>query len=431
MNILVIGSGGREHALTWKLSKSDKSGKIYVAPGNAGTGEIALNLGIGINEFEKLGQLVIENSIELIIVGPEAPLVEGLVDYFQAHPILKEKAIVGPGKLGAMLEGSKDFAKKFMVSNSIPTAASKTFTPDTIIEGIEYLATLKPPFVLKADGLAAGKGVIICPTKEEAAIYLQEMLLQKKFGAASAKVVIEEYLHGIELSVFVLTDGKNYKILPEAKDYKRIGDNDTGPNTGGMGSVSPVFFADALFMEKVEERVVKPTIDGLGKEKIDYKGFIFIGLMNVDGEHYVIEYNVRMGDPESQVVIPRIQNDFVDLMLATAQGRLNEVDLKIDPRTAVTVVMVSGGYPDVYEKGKEILGIENAGESLIFHAGTKKNVRGETLTDGGRVLAVTHMADDLQAALNLCYQTVGNIHWDSVYYRKDIGQDLMKISYSS
>jgi phosphoribosylamine---glycine ligase len=430
-NILVIGSGGREHALAWQLRSSKNSGKIFVAPGNAGTGSIAINVDIAVNEFDKLGQLVLENNIDLVVVGPESPLVEGLVDYFQEHPDLRNKSVVGPGLLGAMLEGSKDFAKKFMASNNIPTAASATFTSDNISDGIAFLDTLKPPFVLKADGLAAGKGVVICPTKEEAVLNLEQMLINKKFGKASSKVVIEEYLHGIELSVFVLADGRNYKILPEAKDYKRIGDNDTGPNTGGMGSVSPVAFANAEFMKKVEERVVKPTINGLLNEKIDYKGFIFIGLMNVDGNPYVIEYNVRMGDPETQVVIPRIENDFVELMLATAQGRLDKIDLKIDPRTAATVVMVSGGYPDAYEKGKEITGLDKVGDSLIFHAGTKRNMDGITITDGGRVLAVATLAENLPSAIELTYQAVGNINWDGVYYRKDIGQDLMKISISS
>jgi phosphoribosylamine---glycine ligase len=425
MNILVIGSGGREHALVWKLSKSTACSKVYVAPGNAGTGEIATNVEIAVNEFERIRTFVIENQIELVVIGPEAPLVEGLVDYFNADLHLKKIAVVGPSKLGAMLEGSKDFAKKFMVNNNVPTAASKTFTAETVTDGIDFLSTLKPPYVLKADGLAAGKGVIICATKEEAVLNLQDMLLNKRFGQASTKVVIEEYLDGIEVSVFVLTDGNNYKILPEAKDYKRIGDGDTGPNTGGMGSVSPVVFADAEFMKKVEQRVVIPTVEGLKKERIDYKGFIFIGLMNVNGNPYVIEYNVRMGDPETQVVIPRIQNDLVELMMATAQGRLNEIELHIDPRTAATVVMVAGGYPDTYEKGKEITGIEKFQDSFVFHAGTKKKTSGETVTDGGRVLAITSMAEDIKQALDMSYRTASKIKWDGVNYRKDIGQDLM------
>lgn len=425
MNILVIGSGGREHALTWKLRQSDKCEKLFVAPGNAGTGEIAFNVGIQPHEFEKLADCITQNEIDLIVVGPEAPLVDGLVDYLRDHDQTKHKAIVGPGKLGAMLEGSKDFAKKFMTQNGIPTASSATFTSDTFDEGVRYLSTLQPPYVLKADGLAAGKGVIICETEQEAADNLQSMIVDKKFGAASSKVVIEEYLDGIELSVFVLTDGKNYKILPEAKDYKRIGENDSGPNTGGMGSVSPVPFADEVFLDKVERRIVKPTIEGLKKEKIDYKGFIFIGLMNVNGEPFVIEYNVRMGDPETEVVAPRIQNDFADLMLAAAEGTLDKVKLRVNPRTAVTVVMVSGGYPGAYEKGKAISGIKNVEDAIVFHAGSIKNPEGEIITDGGRVLAVTSLGDSLQEALSLSYAAVDKIRWEGAYFRRDIGKDLM------
>ncbi len=426
MNILVIGSGGREHAMVWKLKKSKGEHTIFVAPGNAGTQEIANNVPINVSDFRKVGSFVLEKHIELLIIGPEAPLVEGLVDYFRAHPDLKSTPIVGPSKQGAMLEGSKDFAKRFMVDHQIPAARSKTFSKDTLSEGLAYLNEFKAPYVLKADGLAAGKGVIICSTKEEAEHNLQDMLINQRFGNASTKVVIEEFLDGIELSVFVLTDGTNYKILPEAKDYKRIGEKDTGPNTGGMGAVSPVPFADEAFMKKVESQVVIPTIKGLNIDKIDYKGFIFIGLMNVNGNPFVIEYNVRMGDPETQVVIPRIKNDFAELMWASATGKLNTIDLEIDPCTATTVVMVSGGYPDAYEKGKIITGVEPDSESIVFHAGTK-NQDEKTVTDGGRVLAITSMAQNIQDALNSSYKTAGKIQWEGVYYRKDIGQDLIKL----
>ncbi len=426
MNILVIGSGGREHAMVWKLKKSKGEHTIFVAPGNAGTQEIANNVPINVSDFRKVGSFVLEKHIELLIIGPEAPLVEGLVDYFRAHPDLKSTPIVGPSKQGAMLEGSKDFAKRFMVDHQIPAARSKTFSKDTLSEGLAYLNEFKAPYVLKADGLAAGKGVIICSTKEEAEHNLQDMLINQRFGNASTKVVIEEFLDGIELSVFVLTDGTNYKILPEAKDYKRIGEKDTGPNTGGMGAVSPVPFADEAFMKKVESQVVIPTIKGLNIDKIDYKGFIFIGLMNVNGNPFVIEYNVRMGDPETQVVVPRIKNDFAELMWASATGKLNTIDLEIDPCTATTVVMVSGGYPDAYEKGKIITGVEPDSESIVFHAGTK-NQDEKTVTDGGRVLAITSMAHNIQDALNSSYKTAGKIQWEGVYYRKDIGQDLIKL----
>jgi len=425
MNILVIGSGGREHALAWKLKQSKQCEKLFVAPGNAGTDDIAVNVAIGVDEFEKLADCIIENDIRLIVVGPEAPLVGGLVDYLRNLDEIRDLAIVGPSKRGAMLEGSKDFAKKFMAENGIPTAASASFTEETIEDAVRYLSTLKPPYVLKADGLAAGKGVAIVDNQNEAVETLKEMLLEKKFGAASSKVVIEEYLHGIELSVFVLTDGVHYKILPEAKDYKRIGENDTGPNTGGMGSVSPVPFADAAFLKKVEERIIKPTVEGLAREKIDYKGFIFIGLMNVNGDPYVIEYNVRMGDPETEVVIPRIKNDFVELLYAAATGTLDKADLDVDPRTAATVVMAAGGYPGSYEKGKIITGLDQVKQSVIFHAGTRKNSGGEILTNGGRVLAVTSLGGSLNEALSLSYEAADMIKWQNVYYRKDIGKDLL------
>lgn len=425
MNILVIGSGGREHALVWKLKQSAKCEKLFVAPGNAGTDEIAVNVAIGVNEFEKLADCILINNIDLVVVGPEAPLVDGLVDYLKNHDKVGDIAIVGPGKLGAMLEGSKDFAKKFMVENGIPTAASATFSAETIDSGVRYLSSLNPPYVLKADGLAAGKGVAILETQEEAVETLKTMLLEKQFGAASSRVVIEEYLNGIELSVFVLTDGVHYKILPEAKDYKRIGEYDSGLNTGGMGSISPVPFADAAFLGKVEERIIKPTIEGLAKEKIDYKGFIFIGLMNVKGDPYVIEYNVRMGDPETEVVAPRIQSDLAELLFAAATGSLDQTTLEIDQRTAATVVMVAGGYPGLYQKGKVVTGVENVKQSIVFHAGSRKNAEGEIVTDGGRVLAVTSLAENLEEALKLSYQSAGMIQWQDVYYRRDIGKDLL------
>lgn len=425
MNILVIGSGGREHALVWKLKQSAKCEKLFVAPGNAGTDEIAVNVAIGVNEFEKLADCILINNIDLVVVGPEAPLVDGLVDYLKNHDKVGDIAIVGPGKLGAMLEGSKDFAKKFMVENGIPTAASATFSAETIDSGVRYLSSLNPPYVLKADGLAAGKGVAILETQEEAVETLKTMLLEKQFGAASSRVVIEEYLNGIELSVFVLTDGVHYKILPEAKDYKRIGEYDSGLNTGGMGSISPVPFADAAFLGKVEERIIKPTIEGLAKEKIDYRGFIFIGLMNVKGDPYVIEYNVRMGDPETEVVAPRIQSDLAELLFAAATGSLDQATLEIDQRTAAAIVMVAGGYPGLYQKGKVVTGVENVKQSIVFHAGSRKNDGGEIVTDGGRVLAVTSLAENLEEALKLSYQSAGMIQWQDVYYRRDIGKDLL------
>ena len=424
MNILVIGSGGREHTLAWKMSQSEKCKNLYVAPGNAGSDKVAKNVNIGVGDFEGLKKLIIEKNISLVIVGPEAPLVDGIRAYLQSDENLKNLKIVGPGKEGALLEGSKDYAKQFMVKHGIPTANSKTFTKETIEEAKQYLNIVKMPIVLKADGLAAGKGVIICKNLKEATATIDKMLVKSMFGAASEKVVIEEFLSGIELSVFVLSDGKSYKILPEAKDYKPIGENNTGPNTGGMGSISPVNFAQGDFMKKVEDRVIIPTINGLRADNIDYQGFVFIGLMNVNGDPYVIEYNVRMGDPETQVVMPRIKSDLVDLMNATALGTLDEIELEIDNKTASTVVMVAGGYPDSYEKGDEISGLDSVVEdTMIFHAGTKHS--GESVvTNGGRVLAVTGMGDNMGEALNKTYELASKIHWNNVYFRKDIGHDL-------
>lgn len=427
MNILVIGSGGREHALALKLKQSHKCAKLYIAPGNAGTASAAENVNIGVGDFEGIKNLVIKKNISLVIVGPEAPLVDGIREYLHGDDRLKKLKIVGPGKVGAQLEGSKDFAKQFMVRHGIPTAASQTFTKSTLSEAKEYLKKVKMPIVLKADGLAAGKGVIICQDLSEATETIEKMLAERMFGVASETVVIEEFLAGIELSVFVLTDGKSYKILPEAKDYKPIGENNTGPNTGGMGSVSPVNFAQGEFLKKVEEQVIIPTVNGLKKDNIDYKGFVFIGLMNVNGDPFVIEYNVRMGDPETQVVMPRIKSDLVDAMVATADGTLSDIEFELDPRTATTVVMVAGGYPGNYPKGDVITGLDTAEENgIIYHAGTKLE-NGQTVTNGGRVLAVTGLGNNMQEALAQSYKLASSIHWNDVYFRKDIGQDLLAL----
>ncbi|QSE98502.1 phosphoribosylamine--glycine ligase [Fulvivirga lutea] len=424
MNILVLGSGGREHTLAWKISQSFNCTQVFVAPGNAGTDLIAENVDIQVNDFEAIGLFAVENEIDLIVVGPEDPLVNGIRDYFEASEALKKIKIVGPGKKGAQLEGSKDFSKSFMQKYGIPTAEAKTFTADTLEEGFVYLDNCTMPIVLKADGLAAGKGVVIAETKEEAKETLRAMLVDKQFGEASSKVLIEQFLDGIELSVFVLTDGKDYIVLPEAKDYKRIGEGDTGPNTGGMGAVSPVKFADESFMKKVEDTIIKPTVDGLAKEKIDYKGFIFIGLMNVAGNPYVIEYNVRMGDPETQAVIPRIQSDIVDMLDAAATGQLHDYNLEIGDFTVAGVVLVSGGYPGSYEKGKSIQGLADVTETLVIHAGTKQEDY-EVLTNGGRVLTVLGRGSDLEEALKSAYTAVKSISWDGMYYRKDIGKDIL------
>lgn len=424
MNILLLGSGGRESAFAWKISQSPKCHKLFIAPGNAGTPQYGTNVNIKATDFEAIGRFVIDNDINLVLVGPEEPLVKGFHDFFLADEQLKSIPVIGPQKEGAQLEGSKDFSKAFMQRQNIPAAASKTFTSETLQEGIEYLATAGLPIVLKADGLAAGKGVLICTTLEEAELELTEMLTHAKFGDASSKVVIEQFLQGIELSVFVLTDGEHYKILPEAKDYKRIGEGDTGLNTGGMGSVSPVPFADEVFMKKVEERIIIPTVDGLKKENIPYKGFIFIGLMNCEGEPYVIEYNCRMGDPETESVMPRIESDFVDLLLGVAEGNLDTKELTISDKIAATVVCVAGGYPGEYLKNKVITGIENVRESQVFHAGT--SMQGEdVITTGGRVLAVTTLQDNLFNALQQATADASRIYYDGMYFRKDIGFDLL------
>ncbi|MBB6327456.1 phosphoribosylamine--glycine ligase [Algoriphagus iocasae] len=427
MNILLLGSGGREHAFAWKIVQSPKCSQLFVAPGNAGTAAIAKNINLSITDFEGIKNFILENSIELVVVGPEEPLVKGVVDYLLNQKETTAIPVVGPSQLGATLEGSKDFSKRFMQRNNVPTAAYETFTADQIDAGLAYLDTQKLPIVLKADGLASGKGVLICQTLDEAKASFKEMLLEQKFGAASAKVVVEEFLYGIELSVFVATDGKSYKILPEAKDYKRIGEGDTGLNTGGMGAVSPVIFADEAYMKKVEELVVKPTVDGLAKENIPYKGFLFIGLMNYEGQPYVIEYNVRMGDPETEAVLPRIESDFVDLLVGIGTGTLENYNLKISPDYATTVVMVSGGYPESYEKGFPISLPEKADQTIVFHAGTSTNDKGELVNQGGRVMAITGMGKSLDAALKNAFSTVENIHWEKAYYRKDIGQDILKL----
>lgn len=427
MNILLLGSGGREHAFAYKIVQSNDCTQLYVAPGNAGTAEIAVNVPIATLDFDGIRDFIISHSIELVVVGPEEPLVKGLVDYLQNFPSTKKIPVVGPPQLGATLEGSKDFSKRFMQRNNIPTASYETFTSRQINEGIEYLKTQKLPIVLKADGLAAGKGVLICLTLEEAITALKEMLVDQKFGDASSKVVIEEFLTGIELSVFVATDGKTYKILPEAKDYKRIGEGDTGLNTGGMGAISPVIFADTAFMKKVEERIIIPTVSGLAKENIPYKGFLFIGLMNKDGEPFVIEYNVRMGDPETEAVLPRIESDFLELLLRIGSGSLDQYEMKISSDYAATVVMVSGGYPESYEKGFAISLPVSLGGSEIFHSGTIRNQTGELVNQGGRVIAVTGKGKTLQESLAHAYETVSGINWENAYYRKDIGQDILNL----
>ncbi|SFS42436.1 phosphoribosylamine--glycine ligase [Zhouia amylolytica] len=423
MNILILGSGGREHTFTWKIAQSPKVGNLFVAPGNAGTAKIATNVNIGVTDFEAIKEFVVAEDVNMVIVGPEDPLVQGVADFFLEDDALKHIPVIGPQKAGAALEGSKEVAKEFMSRHKVPTAAYKSFTADNLEEGYEFLASLNPPYVLKADGLAAGKGVLIIDNLEEAKTELKNMLVDAKFGAASTKVVIEEFLKGIELSVFVLTDGKDYVILPNAKDYKRIGEGDTGLNTGGMGAISPVPFANDEFMQKVEDRIVKPTVDGFHKDGIPYKGFVFIGLMKVDNDPFVIEYNVRMGDPETEVVLPRVKNDFVDLFQAVADQKLGEVELDIDERTATTVMVVSGGYPEAYEKGKEITGIEAIEDSVVFHAGTKLD-DGKVVTSGGRVIAITSYGSDFKEALDKSYVNVKKLNFDKMYYRTDLGFDL-------
>jgi phosphoribosylamine--glycine ligase len=425
MNILLLGNGGREHAFAWKMAQSPKCSKLFIAPGNAGTSQCGTNVNISATDFDAIKKLCLENKIELVVVGPEDPLVKGIYDFFLSDESLKNIPVIGPSKEGAQLEGSKDFAKAFMQRHNIPTAAYKTFTKEQMNEAYAFLETLKPPYVLKADGLAAGKGVVIPQMLEKAKMELNEMLANEKFGSASSKVVIEEFLKGIELSVFVLTDGKSYKVLPSAKDYKRIGEGDTGLNTGGMGAVSPVPFADKAFLDKVEKRIIVPTIEGLKKDNITYKGFIFIGLMNCNGEPQVIEYNCRMGDPETEVVISRIKSDLIELFEAVANGTLSDKNILVDERTAVTVMLVSGGYPEAYEKGKAIHGLDEATESMIFHAGTTSADSDMIKTSGGRVLAVTTLGSNIKEASRKSYQSISKISFENMRYRSDIGKDLI------
>ena len=423
LNILVLGSGGREHTFCWKLAQSKTTNQLFAAPGNAGTAGLATNLDIGMNDFDALKKAVIQNNIDLVVVGPEAPLVNGVHDYFLADIKLKNIPVIGPQKLGATLEGSKEFAKAFMSRHNIPTAQYGSFTPENIEEGYAFLEQMKSPYVLKADGLAAGKGVLIINHLEIAKKELSNMLLDQKFGKASSKVVIEEFLSGIELSCFILTDGSNYVTFPMAKDYKRIGEGDTGLNTGGMGAVSPVPFADEKFCKAIQETIVKPTIDGLKKDNIPYVGFVFIGLIRVGDAPYVIEYNVRMGDPETQVVLPRIKNDLAEMLFYTAMGKLDQVELMIEDQSATTVVAVSGGYPEDYQKRKIIKGLPSSSNSTVFQAGTTHQ-DGEILTNGGRVLAVTSLGDNHKNALLKSYQLLNEISFEGMYFRKDIGFDL-------
>jgi phosphoribosylamine--glycine ligase len=423
MNILIIGSGGREHAFAWKLLQSKRIGKLFIAPGNAGTPACGINVPLKITDFESIGNFALLNSIQMVVVGPEEPLVKGIHDYFLADEKLKHIPVIGPRKDGAQLEGSKDFSKRFMIRHGVPTAAYETFTKDTLEAGYRFLETLKPPYVLKADGLAGGKGVVIPHTLAEAKIELQAMLAEAKFGDASSKVVIEEFLQGIELSVFVLTDGISYKLLPSAKDYKRIGEGDTGLNTGGMAAISPVPFADEAFLKKVEERIVLPTIEGLKKDGIDYRGFIFIGLMNCGGEPSVIEYNCRMGDPETEAVLPRISSDLLDLFEGVATQTLASRTYQTDPRVAAALVLVAGGYPEAYENGKTISGLEKIEDSLVFHAGTTGRGK-QIVTNGGRVLVLTSFGETIQDAVKKSMANAEHIGYEGKYFRKDIGKDL-------
>ena len=423
MNILILGAGGREHTIAWKLKESQTPTQLFVAPGNAGTAQIATNLAIGVTDFPAIKEAVLAHDIQMVVVGPEDPLVLGIHDFFIADPALSDVPVIGPQKAAAALEGSKDFAKQFLMRHSIPTAAYQAFTAKNLEAGYAFLDTLKPPYVLKADGLAAGKGVLILDDLSKAKEELKNMLVDAKFGAASTTVVIEEFLDGIELSCFVLTDGKNYKVLPTAKDYKRIGAGDTGLNTGGMGAISPVPFTDQAFMDKIHTRVVEPTIQGLEKDGLPYKGFIFIGLIKVGEDPFVIEYNVRLGDPETEVVLPRLKTDLVAVFNAVAKQTLDQIDLTIDPRTATTVMSVAGGYPEAYEKGHEISGLESPSDALVFHAGTTlKN--GRVLTNGGRVLAVTSFGNDYKEALSRSYDRLKGISFKDIYYREDLGFDL-------
>jgi len=423
MNILILGAGGREHTFAWKISQSPLCKQLFVAPGNSGTSSVATNLNVSVVDFEGIKEQVLAHAIDMVVVGPEDPLVNGIYDFFLQDLQLQHVAVIGPQKAAAQLEGSKEFAKEFLYRHQIPTAAYESFTKETIKEGYTFLESLKPPYVLKADGLAAGKGVLILPDLEEAKQELKSMLVDSKFGAASTKVVIEEFLDGIELSCFVLTDGKHYKLLPTAKDYKRIGEGDTGLNTGGMGAISPVPFADSNLLTKIENRIVKPTVEGLLKDNLPYKGFIFIGLIVVDNEPKVIEYNVRMGDPETEAVLPRLKTDLVEIFKAIDNESLNEIEIEIDPQTAVTVMIVSGGYPEAYDKGKEITGIENIKDSIVFHAGAT-NVDGKVMTSGGRVLSVTSLGDNFRSALETSYKSIEKIKFEAMNYRTDIGFDL-------
>lgn len=426
MNILLIGSGGREHALAWKIKQSPRCQSIFIAPGNAGTAEVGQNINIDMNDFPALGKFCIDNKIDLVLVGPEAPLVNGIRDYFESDLTLAKILFVGPGKKGAQLEGSKDFSKQFMERHGIPTASSETFTDREIEAAKAYIKHHSLPIVLKADGLAAGKGVIIAESLQEAEKALDDILADKKFGEAGAKVVIEQFLRGIEMSSFVLTDGKNYVMLPDAKDYKRIGEKDTGLNTGGMGAVSPVPFAQGDFMRKVEQRIVIPTINGLEKDNIPYVGFVFIGLMNVDGEPYVIEYNARLGDPETEVIIPRIASDLVDLLELAGQKKLNEAKITLNPQTATTVVLVAGGYPEDYAKGDVIIAIDQTSDVLVFHAGTKLNDQKQLVTNGGRVLVLTGFGNSIEEAIAKSNKGAQTIQWKGKYFRRDVGLDLLE-----